>query len=141
MRGHTLVELTFVLLLVSVAVSSVAPTARKARDRAAVVAAREMLVGLVAEARQAAIETGAASVHLLERDATAEVVSSGAVLRRIALITELGVSLELGGGRSEVELRYDALGLGRMASQTVVLRRGGAAAELIVSSYGRVRRG
>ena len=140
MRGHTLVELTFVLLLVGVAVSSVAPTARKARDRAAVVAAREMLVGLVAEARQAAIETGAAGVRLLEAGGVAEVVTAEAVLRRVVLTSELGVSLELGGSRSDVELRYDALGLGRMASQTVTLRRGDAAAELIVSSYGRVRR-
>ena len=140
MRGHTLVELIFVLLLVGVAVSSVAPTARKAQDRAAVVAAREMLVGLVAEARQAAIETGAAGVRLFEGGGVAEVVTAEAVLRRVALTSELGVSLELGGGRSDVELSYDALGLGRMASQTVVLRRGDAAAELIVSSYGRVRR-
>jgi hypothetical protein len=140
MRGHTLVELTFVLLLVSVAVSSVAPTARKARDRAAVVAAREMLVGLVAEARRAAIETGAASVRLFERGAVAEVATAQASLRRVALTSELGVSLELGGGQPDVELRYDALGLGRLASQTVVLRRGDAVAELIVSSYGRVRR-
>ena len=140
MRGHTLVELTFVLLLLGVAVSSIAPTARKARDRAAVVAAREMLVGLVAEARRAAIETGAASVRLLESGGVAEVVTADAVLRRVAIGSELGVSLELEGGRSDVELRYDALGLGRMASQTVVLRRAEAVAELVVSSYGRVRR-
>ncbi|HUF76737.1 MAG TPA: hypothetical protein VMM35_10695 [Longimicrobiales bacterium] len=141
MRGHTLVELTFVLLLVGVAVSSVAPMARKARDRTAVVAAREMLVGLVTQARQAAIETGAAGVRIVQDGGVAEVVTAGGVLRRVALTSELGVTLELGGGRSEVELRYDALGLGRMASQTVVIRRAEAVAELVVSSYGRVRRG
>jgi len=140
MRGHTLVELTFVLLLVGAAVSSVAPTARRARDRAAVVGAREALVGLLARARQAAIEAGGAEVRIAAGPASAEATAGGAVLRRVDLASEFGVTLSLGGGAGEVELAYDALGLGRLASQTVVVRRGGASASLVVSSYGRVRR-
>ena len=140
MRGHTLLELTFVLLLVGVAAATVAPTARKARDRAAVAGAREAVVGLLAEARQAAIETGGAAVRILESTGLAEVSAGGSLLRRVGLTTEFGVTLELGASGGEVELRYDALGLGRMASQTVVFRRGAAAAQLVVSSYGRVRR-
>jgi hypothetical protein len=58
----------------------------------------------------------------------------------VALQEEYGVSLDLGGGRTDVELAYDALGLGRVASQTVVFRRGDATAELVVSGYGRLRR-
>jgi type II secretory pathway pseudopilin PulG len=139
MRGHTLVELTFVLLLVGVAAASVAPTARQLQERAAVAAAREAVVGLLAEARSAAIETGGASVWIDADAGLAEALARGATLRRVALATDFGVTVALSGAR-RVELRYDALGLGRMASLTVVFRRGGAAAELVVSSYGRVRR-
>jgi Tfp pilus assembly protein FimT len=140
MRGHTLVELTFVLLLVGVAAASVAPTARQAQERAAVVAAREAVVGLLAEARLAAIESGGASVRIASDTGIAEALARGTTLRRVALATDFGVTLEVGGSGSSVELRYDALGLGRMTSLTIVFRRGQAAAELIVSSYGRVRR-
>lgn len=140
MRGHTLIELIFVLLLVGVAAASVAPTARQARDHAAVAAAREALVGLLAEARQDAIETGGASVRISESTGRAELSVGGSVLRDVAMLAEFGVTLDLGGARPDVELRYDALGLGRMASETLVFRRGDAVAQLIVSSYGRVRR-
>jgi Tfp pilus assembly protein FimT len=140
MRGHTLIELTFVLLLVGVATASAAPSARRLRDRTAVVGAREAVVGLLAEARLAAIETGSASVRIAADPWRAEAVSGGATLRRVALGVDFGVTLELGGARTDVELSYDALGLGRVASQTVVFRRGGAATELVVSGYGRVRR-
>lgn len=143
MRGHTLIELTFVLLLVGVATASAAPSARRLRDRTAVVGAREAVVGLLAEARLAAIETGSASVRIAADPWRAEAVgggSGGATLRRVALATDFGVTLELSGARTDIELSYDALGLGRVASQTVVFRRGDSATELVVSGYGRVRR-
>jgi hypothetical protein len=69
-----------------------------------------------------------------------QVSSAGTMLRRVDLTAEFGVSLGLSGARSEVELRYDTLGLGRMASQTVVVRRGRAVTALTVSAYGRVSR-
>jgi type II secretory pathway pseudopilin PulG len=140
MRGHTLVELTFVLLLMGVAAASVAPTARQLQERAAVAAAREAVVGLLAEARLAAIETGGATVWIDSGSGLAQAIARGTTLRRVALTTDFGVTVKLSGAQPRVELRYDALGLGRMSSITIVLRRGGAAAELIVSSYGRVRR-
>jgi type II secretory pathway pseudopilin PulG len=140
MRGHTLVELTFVLLLMGVAAASVAPTARQLQERAAVAAAREAVVGLLAEARLAAIETGGATVWIDSGSGLAQAIASGTTLRRVALTTDFGVTLRLSGSQPHVELRYDALGLGRMSSITIVLRRGRAAAELVVSSYGRVRR-
>ena len=140
MRGHTFVELTFALLLLGVATASLAPGARKIRDRAAVSAAREALVGVLTEARLAAVESGGASVRIVEGPGTAQTLSRGAPVRSVGLASEFGVTVELSGARSDVEIRYDALGLGRLASQTVVLRRGDAVAELVVSGYGRVRR-
>jgi type II secretory pathway pseudopilin PulG len=140
MRGHTLIELAFVLLLVGVATASAAPSARRLTERTAVAAAREALVGLFTEARLAAVEEGGALVRIEASPWRAEVEARGKSARRVALETDFGVTVELGGGRTQVDLAYDALGLGRVASQTIILRKGDATAELIVSGYGRVRR-
>ena len=140
MRGHTLIELVFVLLLVGVATATAAPAARRQRDRSLVVGAREAVVGLLAEARFAAVESGSASVTLSVSPARAEASAAGMPLRQVALGADFGVTVALSGGATEAELTYDGLGLGRMASQTVTFRRGGETTELVVSAYGRVRR-
>jgi type II secretory pathway pseudopilin PulG len=140
MRGHTLVELATVLLLMSVAGASLAPAARRYRDRAAVVAAREITVGLVAEARLAAMAAGAAWVHLDADSGRARALTADSLLSDADLADELGVVVELGGGRRATEISFNALGLGRMSSETVVFRRGEATATLVVSGLGRTRR-
>lgn len=140
MRGHTLIELVFVLLLVGVATASAAPAARRQRDRAMVVGAREAVVGLLAEARLTAVETGGASVRISASPARAEALAGGSPLRRVALDVEFGVTVSLSGSTTDAELVYDGLGLGRVASQTITFRRGTETAELVVSAYGRVRR-
>ncbi len=140
MRGHTLVELLFVLFLTGVTAASVVPTARRQRDRALVVGAREAVVGLLAEARLAAIESGSASVRITVGPAKAEARAGGIPLRTAALGAEFGVTVGLSGAATNVELAYDGLGLGRMASQTITFRRGRATTELVVSGYGRVTR-
>lgn len=140
MRGHTLVELLFVLFLTGVTAASIAPAARRQRDRASVVGAREAVVGLLAEARLAAIESGSARVRITASPATAEALERGGSLRTTALAAEFGVTVSLSGAASQADLDYDELGLGKMASQTIVFRRGREATELVVSAYGRVRR-
>jgi len=140
MRGHTLVELIFVLLMTGVAVSTVAPVARRQRDRTAVVGAREAVVGLLAEARSAAMELGAARVRVTVSPPRAELIVRGAVVRTANLDGDFGVEVSLGGSATAAELAYDALGIGRVASQTISLRRGRETAELVVSAHGRVRR-
>jgi len=140
MRGHTLLELVFVLLLLGVAIAAAVPSARRLADRTAVAAAREALVGLFSEARAAAVERGGAVVRVEAAPARAEVRAQGDTLRRVEITAEFGVALELGGGGPHVELGYDPLGLGRVASQTILLRRGDATTGLVVSAYGRVRR-
>jgi type II secretory pathway pseudopilin PulG len=140
MRGHTLVELLFVLTLLGVTAASFAPAARRQRDRALVSGARETVIGLLAEARMAAMEHGSASVRIGTDPPEVEAVAAAVSLGRAALGSELGVTIRLSGTASEVELTYDALGLGRLASQTITFRRGLESAELVVSGYGRVRR-
>jgi type II secretory pathway pseudopilin PulG len=140
MRGHTLIELLFVLTLMGATAASLAPTARKYRERGSVVAAREALVGVLAEARLAAMQSGAARVRISVDPPSAEATVRDTTLRAVAFGAEFDVALTLSGDRAEVEIAFDALGLGRVASETVGFRRGDASAELVISSYGRVRR-
>jgi len=140
MRGHTLIELAFVITLIGMGASLLAPTARRYRDRASVVAARESLVGILVQARGVAMETGGAAVRISSDPWTVRLVAADSTLLTVDFAAEHDVLLALGSGGSEVELRFDALGLGRLAGQTIAFLRGESRAELVVSSYGRVRR-
>ncbi len=139
-RGHTLLELSAVLALMALAGSALVPAGRGLRDRSAVVSAREEVAGLFAEARVAAVALGGATVHVDASAAHAWYVSGGVTRRNLDLMTELGVDVILTRGRSQADVAFDALGLGRVASETLRFRRGDAEATLVVSSYGRVRR-
>ena len=139
-NGHTLLELCTVLLLATLASSVVLPAGGRLRDVFAVVAAREALAGLIAEARSAAPGHGGGSVHLRSGPWRAWAEAGGTPLRSVALAKELGVSVVLSRGRPFLDLRYDVLGLGQVASETIVLQRGKSRRTLVVSGYGRVRR-
>jgi prepilin-type N-terminal cleavage/methylation domain-containing protein len=139
-RGYTLLELSAVLALMAAAVSILLSAGGGARDRWAVEAAREQVAGLIAEARTAAVAWGGAVVRLSASDAEAWYEAGGVEQRRVALARDVAVELVLSRGGVEVVLRYDALGLGQVASQTLRFRRGAAEAVLVVSGYGRVRR-
>lgn len=144
MRGHTIIELSVMLSLAALTAASVAPAARGYRDRAAVIAAREAVVGLLAEARAAAMERGAGAVRLEGGPWRAWSLVRGAagdsILREVSLAGDLGVEVELPGGRASAEIAYGPLGLGRFANETLRFRRGRTTSGLVVSSYGRVRR-
>lgn len=140
MRGHTLFELTVVLLLMAVLTSSLAPAARRYRDRAAVVAAREITVGLLSRARRTAMTGGSAEVALEAAPARARVLVGDSVVAQAMLETDLGVRMELGEGRERAIVSFNVMGLGLLASRTIIFRRGDAAATLVVSGLGRVRR-
>jgi hypothetical protein len=139
-RGHTLFELCAALLLASLAASISIPPARALLDRMAVVSAREAVAGLIAEARLVAAEHGGASVHVRAGPWREWGETADSMFARVALEEEFSVTVELPRGRSAADLRYDALGLGQVASETLRFRRGGAVSALVVSGYGRVRR-
>lgn len=140
MRGYTLVELLAVLTLLAVGASAVAPTARRLGDRAAVVSVREEIVRALATARSSAVAAGGSSVTLVARPPSVRVEAGSTVVRRLSIGYDSGVSLELTAGRDSTTLRFDRFGIGRFANGTVSIRRGEVVAELVVSSYGRVRR-
>ena len=138
-RGFTLVEILAVLTLIGVAASTVAPGLARYRDLAAVVAARERVAGLIAEARARGVGRGGATVRLTATPFEVETSGGGVPLRFERIERDLGVTVDL-GARSDVVLTYDALGIGRVASATVHLRRGNVQRSLVVSSFGRVLR-
>lgn len=139
-RGYTLLELSAVLALMAAAASILLAAGEGTRDRWAVEAAREEVAGLIAEARTAAVAWGGATVHLSGTEAEAWYEAGGTEWRHIELAEEVALELALPRGRAESDLRFDALGLGQVASQTLRFRRGSAEATLVVSAYGRVRR-
>lgn len=138
--GHTLVELCAVMLLASLALSVALPVGRRLGDAFAVMAAREALAGLIVEARAAAPGHGGGSVHIRSDPWRAWAQGGPVPLRAVALSVDLGVSVGLSRGRTSLDLRFDALGLGQVASETIVFQRGGSRRSLVVSGYGRVRR-
>lgn len=139
-RGYTLVELSIVLALMALSAPFLLAAGHRMRDRAAVVSARERVAGLVAEARMAAMSWGGATVHLTTDDGAAWFEAGGAVRRRLLLADDPGVAVVLPRGRTTSDLAYDALGIGRVASETLRFQRGEAESVLVVSGYGRVRR-
>ncbi len=139
-RGYTLVELAFVLLLISVSGLAVLPAARSLHDRMAVVGAREAVVGLFAEARVDALLLGGATVRVRPGPWRVWSEAGDSVLRTVHLERDFAVTVWLGRSRTESDLRYDALGIGQVASATLTFRRGAAESALVVSGYGRVRR-
>ncbi len=139
-HGYSLLETMMVVTILSMTVASLLPAAREYRDSSAVVAARESVVGLIAEARGRALGRGGIIVHLGGDPLRAWVTQADSVVRILSLGSDFGVALELSRGRTEARLSYDALALGRVASETLTFRRGEAERSLVISGYGRVRR-
>lgn len=126
--------------LLGVLVGMGLPPLAALRDRMAVRGARESAVGLFAEARARALVAGEAVVLATESPPELRVRAPGEPTSAVELTSEYGVSLDIPGPPRRAALRFDALGIGRMASRTLLFRRGSAEAGLVVSAYGRVRR-
>ena len=139
-RGTTLLEALTVLTLVAIMIGVAGPSARRLRDRVAVVSTRETLVGLIAEARMLAIARGGATVRIGRVPPSGAVVVDGEMVLEVSESIPRSVELDLGPGRDSVRLRYDALGIGRVASTTIRARAGAEERTVVVSSFGRVRR-
>ncbi len=141
-HGFTILELLTVLALLGAGLAVSLPAARGQRDRTAVLGAREDVASLIQRARAEAIARGGATVRLTADPPVAELMSEEEVLARSVLGLEYGADLvmELSRDRAEAELTFDALGIGRISSQTIQFRRGHAEAALVVSSFGRVVR-
>jgi prepilin-type N-terminal cleavage/methylation domain-containing protein len=139
-RGFTLLEMTVAVSLSALLLAVGIPAARRSLDRMAVVGAREALVGMVVRARSEALARGGAAVVVDPVGGSVRVESGAAVLGSLDLGTAFGVELDVGTPLRPVRLTFDGLGIGRVASRTIVVRRGSTEAGMVVSSYGRVTR-
>jgi len=138
--GFTLLELMTVLALLGVVLAGGLKKTSRMRDRLAVASARESVVGVFHRARMEAVASGGARIRLSASSASVQLWSGGVRRSDLGVGDVFGVQMSLSGGRDEAEIRLDALGLGRVASQTIRMQRGMAEARLVVSSYGRLTR-
>lgn len=138
-RGYTLIELALVLAVIGVAAGVVVGPAGHVRDVLAVRSARAELSGLTAIARSTAILTGGAAlvVDIPDGSASIQTLSGERVGDVRDIAARHGVSLE--ASSSLVRIRYDALGIGRMANAVIRIRAGNVTGTITVSTYGRVR--
>ena len=138
--GYTLLETMAALALLCVVLGIALPPVARWRDDAAVRAARDEIAAELAAARMAAVARGGAGLVVDPVTGRVWVVSgAGRAGEAIDVAGRYGVRLRVGPG-GPVLIAYDALGIGRLGSRTIEVRRGRAAGGLTVSAYGRVRR-
>lgn len=139
--GTTLMELVVCLAVLAAVTALATPHLTELGDRLEVRSVREELVGLVTQARGVGVARGGATLVLESEPPAARLVSDGSLVRSVRLgRTDRPPELLLPSGRASATFDFDALGIGRFASATVVVRRGRAEAGIVVSAYGRVRR-
>ena len=138
--GYTLLELAVVLTTCSIILALATPSLVHARRVFAVRSAAAELAGLAALTRSAAILSGGATLVIELGSGIARIEShDGRPLsdpHPIASRHDVTVEADR---VSPIRIRYDALGIGRLAAATVRVRRGDVAATLTISSYGRIR--
>ena len=139
-HGFTLLEMVVVTSLAALVLAAGIPAARRSVDRMAVVGAREGLVGLIVRTRAEARARGGAALVVDSRAGIARIESAIGSVDSLDLGAAFGVELEAGPADRPARLDFDALGIGRVASRTIGIRRGSTRAEIVVSSYGRVSR-
>jgi Tfp pilus assembly protein FimT len=139
-RGHSLVELVYVFIILGALTAFAANPLLQARDQSAVRSAAMVLVSEVARTRALAPLHGGARLLIDLRNRRTRVLSAnGAPLTEWQSVADEGVTVNAGQRADSVVIHFDARGFGRVASTTLQLRRRDACGGVIVSAYGRVR--
>ena len=137
--AFTLPELILVLVLIGIVLGIAVPRFLHTLDVLSVRAARDALLSAAARTRSLAVARGGADL-VVDESARLDVVSVGTVVEQIDLGARYRVLLDIqSSARTRVSLRYDALGVGRLAGLTVRLARGQAESGVTFSAYGRPR--
>lgn len=141
--GTTLIELVFALTLLAILCGLAYPPLQQGLDRYAVRSARDALASGVARARAVAVARSGADlvVDVAAARFWIEAAPGDTVGAPVDLAARYRVRFTVDGAAADrVALHFDGLGLGRLANRTFRLRRGGAEANLTLSSFGRPRR-
>lgn len=138
--GFSLLEVALVLLIAALLAAISVPTLSRGRDALAVHAARTELASAFAVARFTAIRSGGAALVIDAAAGDVWIETAGGVRLQpgYPLAARYGVTLRTDRPTPAV-LRYDALGIGRIANASIHVERRRASATLTISSYGRVR--
>lgn len=142
-KGASLVELITATSILSVLFAIAVPAMHRMRDEYAVRAARDAFASAIARTRAAAVAAGGARlvVAVSEGRLLIETAAGDTVGQPLELTRDFDVAVSAGANAGpEVQLRFDGLGIGRVASRTFTLVRGRARARVTVSAYGRVQR-
>jgi Tfp pilus assembly protein FimT len=140
--GTSLVEIVLVLILMSTLLFLGAASYGTARDVMAVRAARDELVAASARTRALAVRHGGATLSVDGSAGSMRIATrDGAVSENEIFATDVGVRIDVDASRgaSSINMQYDALGIGRLASRTITLSRGNASGGVTFSAYGRPR--
>ncbi|MBR9989777.1 MAG: prepilin-type N-terminal cleavage/methylation domain-containing protein [Gemmatimonadetes bacterium] len=138
-NGYSLIELTFVLVLGALLLAAAAVPIRHARDVMAVRAARGEVAALLALTRATAILAGGATL-VVDVDAGAAWIERSPGVR-VGDIQHVSArhGVRLTSSSSLLNIRYDALGIGRMSNATMRVMSGSVTGTITISAYGRVR--
>lgn len=140
-QGFTLLELVFVIAVAGALLGMALSRGAAGLDRIAVVAARDVAAAALARTRALAVAQGGSALVIRRSPAGFWLEDRrGVQIGGTDLERSYGVVLDDADTEAEIRVRYDALGIGRVASRTLRFRRGAAVATLVISSYGRVVR-
>ena len=141
-RGSSLIEIAVVLGVIGIALGIAVPGFRHALDAYGAAAGRDTIIALAARARSLAIAHGGADLIIDADSGLARIETRDTAPEVFALGDRFGVRLTIeNSSRPTVIVRYDGIGLGRLANLRLLVERGDAQARVVFSMYGRARRG
>ena len=138
-HGYTLIEMLLVLMLSTLLLAITVAPMRHARNVLAVRAARSDIAALVALTRSTAIMTGGATLVVDISAGTAWIEQGSGV--RVGDVQHITARhrVALTANHAMLNLRYDALGIGRMTNAVVRVTSGSVTGTITISAYGRAR--
>lgn len=137
--GYSLIELTFVLMLSALLLGIAVAPIGHARDVLSVRAARADIAALLAATRSTAIMAGGAVLVIDVAEGAAWIEQGSGI--RIGDVHPIAArhGVRLAAASPVLNIRYDALGIGRMTNAVMRVKRGSVTGTLTISAYGRVR--
>lgn len=137
LRGFTLLELTVALCILGLLLAVALPVGGRALDRWTVQGVRDQALAALHRVRMEARLLGGATLEVDGVSGRITARAADSILWVRDDPGDAGVAIALPDGSRRTAVAFDGLGLGIVASRTLVFRRGQAEARLVISSRGR----